>query len=272
MPIPISVIVTTYNRPDALAATLRGLAAQRYRPFEVIIADDGSTGETADFIREIAETFPVPLNHVWHPDRGFRAAAITNRAIAASTGDYVILMDGDCIPRPCFLGWHSRLAEPGWMVGGNRILLGEDFTKSILENSIPVHSWSRTKWIRPRLQGWTNRVLPILLPLPNGKWRRRSPRDWKSLRTFSMAVYRNDLLKVNGLDEAFTGWGSQDSDLIIRLMHAGIRIKSGRHTSPVLHLWHPEQPRDGAETNRQELEKVLKGHRITARKGIADQT
>ena len=87
-----------------------------------------------------------------------------------------------------------------------------------------------------------------------------------------MAVYRNDLLKVNGLDEAFTGWGSQDSDLIIRLMHAGIRIKSGRHGSPVLHLWHPEQPRDGAEKNRQELEKVLKGHRITARKGISDQT
>ena len=150
MPMPISVIVTTYNRPDALAATLRGLEAQRYRPFEVIIADDGSTGETADFIREVSEKFPVPLKHVWHPDRGFRAAAITNRAIAASTGDYVILMDGDCIPRPCFLDWHNRLAQPGWMVGGNRILLGESFTRDILENSIPVHAWSRASWIKPR--------------------------------------------------------------------------------------------------------------------------
>ena len=141
MPMPVSVIVTTYNRPDALAATLRGLADQTYRPFEVIIADDGSTGETADFIREIADSFPVPLNHVWHPDRGFRAAAITNKAIATSSGDYVILMDGDCIPRRTFIEWHNRLAEPGWMVGGNRILLGEAITNRILKDSIPVHAW-----------------------------------------------------------------------------------------------------------------------------------
>jgi len=272
MPMPVSVIVTTYNRPDALAATLRGLADQTYRPFEVIIADDGSTGETADFIREIADSFPVPLNHVWHPDRGFRAAAITNKAIATSSGDYVILMDGDCIPRRTFIEWHNRLAEPGWMVGGNRILLGEAITNRILKDSIPVHAWPRSKWIKPRLRGETNRVLPLLFSLPDGGWRRRRPRDWKSLRTFSMAVYRNDLLKVNGLDEAFTGWGSQDSDLIIRLMHSGIRIKSGRHSSPVLHLWHPDQPRDNAQKNREELEKVLKGHRITARKGISDQS
>tara|TARA_B100002051_G_scaffold270483_1_gene303495 strand:- start:580 stop:828 length:249 start_codon:yes stop_codon:yes gene_type:complete len=81
MALAISVIVTTYNRPDALAATLRGLAAQEDRQFEVIIADDGSTGDTADAIREIQKTFPVPLQHVWHADQGFRAAAITNRAI-----------------------------------------------------------------------------------------------------------------------------------------------------------------------------------------------
>ncbi|MCH2133752.1 MAG: glycosyltransferase family 2 protein [Phycisphaerales bacterium] len=266
----ISVIVTTYNRPDALDAVLRGLAAQEERGFEVLIADDGSTGETADLIREQAATFPAPIHHIWHADQGFRAAAITNRAISAATGEYVILMDGDCIPRPCFLSWHRRLAEEGWMVGGTRLLLSESFTKRILSERLPVHQWTRRQWIGPRTRGWTNRVLPILLPLPDGRWRRRHPKSWKSLRTFSMAVHRSDLLTVNGLDESFTGWGSQDSDLIIRLMHAGVRIKSGRHSSPVLHLWHPEQPRDDAAGNRQELEEVLTSHRIRARKGLAD--
>ncbi|MAT81959.1 MAG: glycosyl transferase family 2 [Phycisphaerae bacterium] len=270
MALAISVIVTTYNRPDALAATLRGLAAQEDRQFEVIIADDGSTGDTADAIREIQKTFPVPLQHVWHADQGFRAAAITNRAITRSTGDYIVLMDGDCIPRPCFIGWHRKLAQPGWMVGGNRLLLSEDFTRRILEEEIPVHSWKRSQWIMPRLRGWTNRMLPILFSLPDGSWRCRRPRDWRSLRTFSMAVHREDLLNVNGLDEGFTGWGSQDSDLIIRLMHAGVRIKSGRHSSPVLHLWHAPLSRDDAGNNRSELEQVLKSHRIRARQGLMD--
>ncbi|MEE2906520.1 MAG: glycosyltransferase family 2 protein [Planctomycetota bacterium] len=270
MPLAITVIVTTYNRPDALAATLRGLASQVDKQFEVIIADDGSTGETADFMRDITPNFPVPLHHVWHADQGFRAAAICNRAIEASTGDYIVLMDGDCIPRPCFVCWHRRLAQPGWMVGGTRLLLAEEFTRQILEQELPVHLWKRHQWIKPRFRGWTNRMLPMLFSLPDGRWRCRRPHDWRSLRTFSMAVHREDLLKVNGLDEAFTGWGSQDSDLIIRLMHAGVRVKSGRHASPVLHLWHPDLPRDDAEDNREELEAVLHSHRIRARTGISD--
>ena len=85
-----------------------------------------------------------------------------------------------------------------------------------------------------------------------------------------MAVHREDLLNVNGLDEAFIGWGSQDSDLIIRLMHAGVRVKSGRHASPVLHLWHSPLSRDDAAKNRSELEQVLTSHRIRARKGLLD--
>ena len=271
MTLAISVIVTTYNRPDALAATLRGLAAQADRQFEVIVADDGSTSETSDFIRKIQQTFPVPLQHVWHADQGFRAAAITNRAINQSTGDYIVLMDGDCIPRSCFINWQRKLAEPGWMVGGNRILLEEDFTRRILKEELPVHLWKRNQWIKPRLRGWTNRMLPILVTLPDGRWRCKRPRDWRSLRTFSMAVHREDLFNVNGLDEAYTGWGSQDSDLIIRLMHSGVRVKSGRHASPVLHLWHPPLSRDDAAGNRTELDDVIKSHRIRARKGILDQ-
>ena len=270
MPSTISVILTTYNRPDALAAALRGLAAQDDHGFELVIADDGSTGETTDLIREATSSFPVPIHHVWHADQGFRAAAITNKAIAASSGEYLLLMDGDCIPKPCFIRWHRRLAQPGWMVGGTRILLNEAFTSQVLKEDLPVHAWKRTQWIKPRLKGWSNRMLPMLFSLPDGRWRCRRPRDWKSLRTFCMAVWRDDLLRVNGLDEAYTGWGSQDSDLIIRLMHAGVRIKSGRHSSPVLHLWHPERPRDRAQANKDELEAVLKGHRIRARDGISN--
>ena len=270
MHLPLSIIVTTYNRPDALAMTLRGLAEQQEGGFEVLVADDGSSEDTAEMIQEIAANYPAPLQHIWHADQGFRAAAIRNRAIAASSGEYVVLMDGDCIPRPCFTKCHRKLAQKGWIVGGTRLLLSEEFTQTVLDENLPVHRWGRTRWIKPRLQGRTNRVLPMLLPLPDGNWRRRRPQSWKSLRTFNMCVHRSALLDVNGLDESIAGWGSEDSDLVIRLLHAGIRIKSGRHASPVLHLWHPPLSRDSAKENQDGLQEVLQSHRIKARQGLIE--
>ena len=119
----ISVIVTTYNREDALDAVLRSLAAQSDSDFEVVVADDGSGPATRELIAAWKAKLAVRLEHVWHEDRGFRAAEIRNRAILAARGGYCIFLDGDCIARPDFVATHRRLAEPGWFVTGNRILL-----------------------------------------------------------------------------------------------------------------------------------------------------
>ena len=124
----ISVIVSTYERPDALAAALRGLSRQSDRRFEVVVADDGSGPATAAVIGQWKATLGVPLIHVRHEHSGFRAAEIRNRAIVASSGGYCVFLDGDCIPRADFVAQHRRLAEPGWFVAGNRILLSEHLT------------------------------------------------------------------------------------------------------------------------------------------------
>ncbi len=122
----ISVIVTTYNRPDALRAVLDGLAAQTDRDFEILVADDGSRDDTRELVEAVRSGVPVPIRHVWQEDRGFRAGAARNRATAQARGDYVIFLDGDCVPRPSFIARHRALAEAGWMVAGNRILLSGD--------------------------------------------------------------------------------------------------------------------------------------------------
>ncbi len=119
----ISVIVTTYNREDALNTVLRSLARQTDKNFEVIVADDGSAATTEALVEAWKTKLGHPLAHVWHEDRGFRAAEIRNRAILASHADYVIFLDGDCVTRPDFVATHRALAERGWFVTGNRILL-----------------------------------------------------------------------------------------------------------------------------------------------------
>ncbi|MGB2815739.1 MAG: glycosyltransferase, partial [Burkholderiaceae bacterium] len=95
----VSVIVSTYNRPDALRAVLAGLAEQGDRGFEVLVADDGSGDETRATVAECAAVSAVPVRHIWHEDKGFRLSAIRNLAAAHAEGEYLVFIDGDCVPR-----------------------------------------------------------------------------------------------------------------------------------------------------------------------------
>ena len=99
----ISVVVTTFNRPDALHLVLAALTQQTLLPNEVIIADDGSTEETRQLIVQLKTTLNYPIKHVWQADEGFRAAKIRNQAVLQANYDYLIFLDGDCVPFPDFI-------------------------------------------------------------------------------------------------------------------------------------------------------------------------
>ena len=263
----IALIVTTYNRPDALAAVLDGCLAQTDGNFEVIIADDGSTQDTAQLIAAYQARAPFPLRHIWQEDIGFRAAAIRNRALAATQADYIIFTDGDCVPPPDFVASHRQLAEHGCFLSGNRLLLSQAFTGQVLRERVPIHQWGVRDWLRARRLGHIERLLP-LLPLPLGRLRKLWPRRWQGAKTCNLSAWRVDLLRVNGLDESYTGWGLEDSDLVVRLLRAGIYNKSARFAVPVFHLWHRENDRSQLEENRRRLQEVLQATHIRARQGV----
>lgn len=263
----ISLIVSTYNREDALAAVLRSLTRQTDRDFELLVADDGSGTATARVVTDWAARMPVPLRHIWHPDRGFRLAEIRNRAIRASAGAYCIFLDGDCIARPDFVAAHRRLAEPGWFVTGNRILLSRELTERILRDGLEAEQWGFADWITQRSKRHVNRFAP-LLDLPLGNLRRFHARRWRGARGSNMAFWRADLDKVDGFDAAFSGWGREDSDIFIRMIRAGVLRKDGRFATGVLHLWHPEADRARLADNERQLAEVIEGTRVRARQGL----
>jgi glycosyltransferase involved in cell wall biosynthesis len=265
---PISVIVTTYNREDALEAVLRSLSRQSEREFEIIVADDGSRPATAGLIESWKSRMPVPLRHVWHEDRGFRLAEIRNRAILACTGGYCIFLDGDCIARRDFIAAHRRLAERRCFVTGNRVLLSQRLSKRILSEKLEPERWSLKRLIATRWQGDINRAAP-LIRLPLGPGRKLAGARWKGARGSNMAFFRDDLIRVDGFDAAFTGWGREDSDLFIRLIRSGIRRKDGRFATGVLHLWHPESERTQLAQNEAKLDLLLRGARVRASHGLS---
>jgi glycosyltransferase involved in cell wall biosynthesis len=264
----VSVIVTTYDREDALDAVLSALSRQSDRGFEVVIADDGSDPTTAALAERWRQRLGVPLSYVWQVDRGFRAAEIRNRAILACRGDYCIFLDGDCIVRPDFIAAHRRLAEPGWFVTGNRVLLSEALTAVVLRDDLQPQIWTASEWLRQRRNGGVNR-LAALLRLPLGPIRKLGPGWWRGARSCNLAVWRCDLERVDGFDADFNGWGREDSDLLIRLLHAGARRKDGRFATGVIHLWHREADRAQLAANDARLDAVIGSNRTRAQRGLS---
>ena len=264
----ISVIVTTYNRADALAAVLRSLADQTDRDFEVIVADDGSGPATAAMVEACKATIGHRVEHVWHEDRGFRAGEIRNRAILAARGDYVIFLDGDCIVRPDFVATHRKLAAVGKFVTGNRILLSRDLTAKVLADNLTPERWGWTKWIAERWKGGVNR-LSALLTLPLGPLRALRRRAWRGARSCNMAVWRRDLVTVDGFDADYSGWGKEDSDIIVRLLHAGVTRKDGTFATGVIHLWHAEADRSALPENERKLGQLLTSDNVRAKRGLS---
>ena len=264
----ISVIVATYNREDALDAVLRSLAAQTDRDFEVIVADDGSGPATRQVVEGWGPRIGVRLVHVWHADDGFRLAEIRNRAILRSSGGLCIFIDGDCIVRADFVAVHRRLAEPGWFVAGNRVLLGRRLTERMLAEGMRPETWPFRAWIAARRHGDVNRLLP-LIALPLGPLRKLSARSWTRTRGTNLAIRRDDLLRVDGFDAAYRGWGREDSDIAVRLIRLGVRCKDGRFATGVLHLWHPENDRSQMPRNDRQLKDVMSADRVKARQGLS---
>lgn len=268
MPDLISAIVTTHDRPDALDAVLRALSRQRDRDFEVIVADDGSGPPTAAMVETWTPKLGVPLAHVWHGHSGFRAAEIRNRALAVARGTYCIFLDGDCIARPDFVAVHRRLAEPGWFVSGNRVLMSEMLTEFSLARAQEPERWTFIAWCGLRFHKGINRLMP-LLRLPLGPLRKMRPRRWEGARSANLGIWRSDLDRVDGFDAAFTGWGREDSDLLVRLLQAGVRRKDGNFATAVLHLWHSFADRSALDDNHARLMDTVRSGRVAAVCGLS---
>ena len=265
---PVSLIVSTYNRPDALGAVLRSLARQTDRNFEIVVADDGSGPQTREVIDGWVSRIGVPLRHVWQEDRGFRLAEIRNRAIAASAGGYLIFLDGDCLTRPDFVATHRRLAEPGYFVGGNRVLLSKMLTEAILSDDLEPEVWPFASWAVLCARGQVNRLLPMLR-LPLGPLRKRLGTEWEGVRGGNFAFFRADLDKVDGFETSFVGWGLEDSDIVVRMIRSGVKRKDGRFATGVLHLWHPDADRSQFDANQEKLDELLQNDRVRALRGLS---
>ncbi|MEI6946001.1 glycosyltransferase family 2 protein [Paraflavisolibacter sp. H34] len=239
-----SLIIATYNWPSALRLCLQSVLEQVVLPDEIIIADDGSGAETGALVADFQRRSPVPLRHIWQPDEGFQLARIRNKAFAAAEGDYLVQIDGDLVLHPRFVHDHLRFARRGAFVSGARSLLDEAYTHQVLAAAAvpklgPGHPHLKKKYNAVRL--------PLLAAL---NYRlQRGKKNMHYVLGCNMAFWKDDLWRVNGYNEAFTGWGKEDNDLAARLINAGLELRFVKFGAVVYHLHHREAPRATVSVN-----------------------
>jgi GT2 family glycosyltransferase len=262
-------VVLTYNRSDALLAVLRALAPQCGPDDRVLIADDGSRPEHVQRLRGGLPTFACPVHHIWHPDVGFAAARSRNLGARHADADYLVFLDGDCVPNRRFVAHHRALAQPHHFVNGSRVLLGERLSERVLHGEIDLARLGAVQWLRLRLAGDVNK-LTHLLCWANAPGRVQTGFRWKGIRSCNFGVWYRDFQAVNGFDEGFSGWGHEDADLVLRLHHQGCRRKNGFLATEVFHLWHPENSRAAEAGNRERVKQRMQGNLVRAERGLAE--
>lgn len=272
----ISAIIVTYNRPDALEAILQSILCQMELPGEVIIADDGSGQPTSGVINKYSRSFPVPLKHVWHEDRGFRGAAIRNRAVRESRGDYLLFSDGDLMFHPSFFRDFRKMARPGSASIASRLFLTKKRSENLLsgfDESDQEKQPSRVKVFHPHFFSSgieKNRINAIHSPLVTSLL---PPLSFSErVRGGLLGVWREDLIKVNGWNEDFSGWGFEDTEVVARLHFSGISLRKLKFSAICWHLWHPPAGRELMERNRSLLDHTISGRVTWCRNGLASSS
>jgi glycosyltransferase involved in cell wall biosynthesis len=238
----ISVIVPTYNRPQALKLCLLSLKDQSILPSEILIADDGSSFETRDAVEMMKDELKAvfPIKHVWQEDVGFRKPKILNEAVRNSTGDYLVFIDGDCMAHRHFIRAHIEQSDPAAILGGKRVEIGEKLTEQLLKEGTVLNSFN-LRLILDSLAG-NSRKVEEAIQIKNPFFRRLMHRDQinnDGIWGCNFSIYKQLFMDINGCDEDFLDGSLEDNDLGIRVLNQGKFVRSVRGLAIVLHLWHP---------------------------------
>ena len=238
----VALLISTYNWPEALEVVLKSALHQSVFPNEILIADDGSGEATKNLVESFKSKFSFPVRHFWQEDRGFRKSEILNKAIAASSSDYIVQVDGDCIMHRDFLKDHLSMVNRGIYLFGSRV--------NIKPASVPFIINSKKAKFALFSADIKNKSRNMRVPLLRNFYKEKAAFSGK-VRGCNLSYWKEDLVAVNGYNEEIKGWGREDSELVLRMLNNGTKGKRLRFGGIVYHIYHPEKSKDNLDRNHQ---------------------
>lgn len=258
-----SLLISTYNWPEALDICLKSAINQKVLPDEILIADDGSTASTLEIVKKYQQISKIPIIHFWQEDNGFELAKIRNKSIAGSSGDYIIQVDGDLILHPFFIKDHIDFAKENSFVRASRIYIDEKLS------AYKLKTFNTT--INPFNKGIANFFSSFRIPFLWKKfatnYKNEGEEKWE-IHGCNMAYWRNDAIEVNGYNEDFKGWGPEDKEFVARLLNAGKEKRFLKLGGLVFHIYHSVNKKENLKKNEEILENTKKNNVKFCENGI----
>ncbi len=264
----LSLIIAVYNKPEILKLMFAALERQTFREFEVVVADDGSGPEVGEIAVTQRLKSGFPVLHVRHEDMGWRKNKILNEAIRASRAEYLVFVDGDCLPSRNFLLDHWSAREKGKVLLGRRVEMSERWARSLTTEKVISGRFER---IGPAeiIDGIRGTALRLEdgVRISNGLIRKLLPRKASRILGSNFSIYKEDIVAINGFDETYDGPGhGEDSDIQYRLGLIGVGSKSIRNMAIQFHVYHPlTKP---SERSARRFEEVRKSGEPKCRSGL----
>ncbi|MDN5125821.1 glycosyltransferase [Aliarcobacter butzleri] len=240
-----SIIISVYKDTDSLDLILESLCNQTIIPDEIIISEDGNSIEMSDYVKVAKEKYKkLDINHLFQEDIGWRKNIALNRAILASKYEYLIFIDGDCVPFDDFIENHLGQATKRIVLAGKRVELGENITREIRSKKLTVSKLTNNYWLYViKLINDKTRHLEDILHISYKSF--LSPYIKKEVNYIigcNWSAFKEDILEINGFDETYTLPSvGEDVDLGWRFRGLGIELKSCRYNANLVHLYHKKR-------------------------------
>lgn len=223
-----SIILSSYNNLSALKLSIESLKYQTEKDFEIIIADDGSTDGTIEYLEKEC------IKYYSRPNEGYRLAYIWNRGAELAKADRLIFGNSDVIWSPDHIYYHLQFGSD--VVAGSYPSIPIDKVSLVTKDSIKNNFlFIRSLSIKDRRSRFIEKIeRPYLFDGKDTVARRMHGGNW--------SCTRKDFDEVGGLDENFKGWGGEDFDIARRLLRLGKSIKFSLKTIG-FHLDHDKNPK-----------------------------
>lgn len=267
----VSVIISVYNKLEWVRLVLAALEVQTFADFEVIVADDGSREDFVAGLQEYMNRSPLRVKHVWHEDKGFRKTRILNAAVKQSEADYLLFIDGDCVPDPRFVADHWNNRAHNTSLAGRRANLSQKLTTrlspgNIRKGFLTSLAFYQQVWMDSFRKRSKHAEKSVRIPTPIFQL---FPKKSKGILGCNFSLHKKDLLEVNGFDMRYEAPGhGEDTDIDLRLKWAGKKVKLLKFQAIQYHLFHKKLERES--NNPVIFEEVLKEKSIATRYGLKE--
>lgn len=234
----ISLIVTLYNRLEYARNMILALQQQTKQIDELIFADDGSSEDVYEYIKDLLQECKFKIKYVYQQDIGFRLAASRNNGARAAENEYLIFLDQDVIFDKDFIKKIYESRKKKRMVFSEALGSSDEEKQRIQKIINEKYDYEKIYKIISEEKKIEQDGIVKKEKLYNVLYKLKLRTRGAKIVGLIFSLYKEDYVAINGFDENYIGWGHEDDDFGNRFFKYGGETYSFKFERYPIHMYH----------------------------------